>query len=446
MKKQHILIPLLLAGLLFGITSCEMEKDLRGKTEAPGSSHTTGAQGALQLTLNPLREAPIILKSGATNETEELSPDQFNISIYNASGTLVHYFNSYQEMMAQGSVLMLAEGTYTVKATLGDLQEAAFDAPYYEGTGTITVNAKEIATVTMDCVLANKKISIDTSEDFLKNFWPNYTIILTNGRGILTQKHQDTRIAYFKDSQQLDFIIHVTTAAGKSLTYSTNLYNNDLLNEHNNILVNLDILESLEPQEPTLPDPGNPDPNPEPEPEPGDTIGSAVPTIKVDVSLVEREYVIEIPSDFIDPEEGGNNPGGNEKNPPSITGNGLSTPISMTVAEARAGATVKLNINSPNGLKNLQIQISSSSGDFIEALEAMTLDKQFDMMSLTEMQEEMLVSVGLQKPQDAYSNVFDISDFVPMIAVFGTGTYSFKLTVVDQQGQSVTKTLTIKLT
>lgn len=448
MKKHHIL-HLLFAGILLWATSCEMEKELRGKTETPGSSQTKEVQGGLQLTLNPLREASVTLKSGTTGETEELSPDHFNISIYNAAGTLVHYFKSYREMLDESSVLMLAEGTYTVKATLGELHEAAFDAPYYEGTGTITVNAREIATVTMDCVLANKKISIEVSENFLKNFWPNYTIILTNGRGILTQKHQDSRTAYFKDNGQLDFIIHVTTAAGKSLTYSVNLYNNELLNEYNNVLVNLDILESLEPQEPTLPNPDDPDPNPEPEnpePEPG-TEGTAAPTIKVDVSLVEREYVIEIPSDFIDPEEGGgDNPGGSETNPPTITGNGLSAPITLTVAEARGGATVKLNIDSPNGLKNLYIQISSSSDGFIEALTEMTLEKQFDMMNLTAMQEEMLTAVNLSKPQGAYSNVFDISDFVPMIAVFGSGDYSFRLTVVDQEGQSVTKTLTIKLT
>lgn len=444
--KKHIIPIILLAGTLGFSTSCEMEKDLRGKTEQSGSSQTSESQGALQLTLNPLREAPVTLKSGVPEEAEELSPDLFNISIYDASGTRVHYFNSYQEMLAQGAVLMLPEGTYTVKAALGELQEAAFDAPYYEGTGTITVKAREVATVTMDCVLANKKITIVPSEDFLKNFWPNYTIILTNGRGILTQKHQDSRTAYFKDNGQLDFIIHVTTNEGKSLTYSLNLYKLELVNEYNNILVNLDILEGLEPQEPVLPGPGDPDPNPDPDPDPTETEGSVNPIIKVDVSLIEREYVIEVPSDFLNPEEGEDNPGGNETNPPTITGNGLSTPITLTVDQARNGATVKLNIDTPNGLSHLYIQISATSGDFIEALTEMTLEKQFDMMNLTAKQEEMLTAVNLTKPQNQYSNVFDISDFVPMIAVFGSGTYSFKLTVVDQQGQSVTKTLTIKLT
>lgn len=442
MKKHSILfISLLLAGFSFMNTSCEMEKELRGKTEIPGSSTMTGNLGALQLNLNPQKEAPVSSKS----EITDLLPDDFSVSVYNENGTLVHYFESFVDMLAQGSVLMLEKGTYTVKAALGELKEAEFDNPYYEGTGSITINPKEVSTVTMDCPLANKKISITLSESFLEKFRNDYTLILTNGQGVLTQKYLDSRTAYFKDNNLLNFIIHATTLKGESYTYSINLYDNELLVGHNNILVNLDILP--DPEKP----PVDPDPNPEPEepdpeePDP-DEEGIISPIIKVDVSLIEREYVIEIPSDFINPDEGGNSGEEGQKNPPTITGNGLSAPITMTVAEAQKGATVKLDINTPNGLKNLYVQISSSSSGFMEILSEMTLNKQFDLMNLTSTQDEYLSEVGLSKPQDAYSNIFDISSFVPMIAIYKSGTYNFKLTVVDQLGQSVTKTLTIKLT
>lgn len=426
--KSYIYI--LLTGTVILLSSCEMQKELRGKTEVPGAgggSHNIDSVGALTLTLEPEKEAEIPLKSGS-EESLSLDVSNFEIDILNEAGEVVKHYNSYQDMLNEGSII-LPKGIYNLRASLGELIEAGFDAPYYEGSQTCNIDAKKVATITMKCPLANKKITIQVSEDFYKKFQDNYTIILTNGSGILTQRPHETRTAYFKDSNQLDFIIHATTTTGQHLTYSSDIYDNSTVNDHNNILVNLDLVPDTIPS-----NPGEPE-------GPGEGTTSR-PSLIVDISLIEKDYVIEIPSSILNPEEEGE-----DKDLPSITGTGINTPVTLTVAEAsKGGIEVKLNIKTPNGLKSLVIQINTTSSGFMEVLTQMGLDKSFDMMNLSNDLKTTLEGVGLSVPSNAYSNVFDISEFVPLLVPFGAGNYNFKVTATDKNGKSVSKTSSIILT
>lgn len=407
-------------GILFLASSCEMRKDLTGHPGSSGGKNPKGT-GSFQLTLNAEKEADIPLKAG---DNETLDPNLFHVAIFDEANNIVRQYDTYKELADSGSV-KLPSGSYTVKANWGDLADAAFDAPYYEGKTPFTINPQEVSTVQTDCKLSNVKISIDKSGDFLENFRDDYVIVLTNGTGILTQKHKETRTAYFKKENILDLIIHATTTDGQKVTYSKNLYDDPEVSEHNNISINLDAIAEIE-----VPDPGT-----DPE-EPAITI-----KLVVDISLIEKEYIIEIPPSILEPEEP--QPG----DTPTITGPGLSTPIEITVGEAALGETkVNLLIETPDELKNLKVYITATSDDFIEALEEMELAKEFDMMNLTPTQSEMLTTVGLNPPTDDYSNIFDISEFVPMLSVFGAGEYRFKLTATDKKNQSTVKTLTIILT
>lgn len=442
----HLII--LLAGALFLYSSCEMQKDLTGNTDTSGGGNTEDLFGALQLTLTAEKEAEIPSKVEDENKEETpLDLNLFAVDILDENYNTVKQYDTYREMLESGTII-LSPGLYYIKAKLGELTEAAFDKPYYQGINPFVINSKEVTSIQTNCSLGNVKVTIATSEDFSQKFRDDYTIILTNGNGILTQNKNEKRSAFFTQRNELGFIIHTTTQDGKNLTYSQNLYEDDLVGDYNNILVNLDIVPDTIPENPNPgpgPDPGPEDPDPNPNPgEEGD--GSLTLKLVIDISLIEKEYIIEIPSVIVDPEEPGPDPGPGDDSTPTITGPGLSSPIVLTVAEAKGGADVKLTIKTPGGLKNLKVLITTDNAEFREVLTEIGLYQEFDMMNLAPAQKEFLSEVGLNPPTDSYSNLFDISDFVPMIALFGSGEYKFKLTAVDEAGKSTTKTLTIKLT
>ena len=72
---------------------------------------------------------------------------------------------------------------------------------------------------------------------------------------------------------------------------------------------------------------------------PDDSVSVKNPVIKVDISLIEKEYVIEIPSDFIDAggegDGGDDNEGGDTVAKPTIVGDAgldISQPIEISGA------------------------------------------------------------------------------------------------------------------
>ncbi len=438
-------IILLLLGTLLLATSCELQKDILGKTDNTDKDGVNpDLLGALSLVLKPEKEAEIPSKAdGVTgSDVVVLNMYDFSVRILDEEGEVVKYYDTYKELEEEGTIFLPA-GTYYIQAFLGDLVEAGFNMPYYEGTNAFVISAKEVASVITNCVLANKKVTITHTAEFLEKFKTDYKIIMTNGVGVLTMGHTDTRTPYFKPSDRLDFIIHTTTVEGLDLTYSLNLFEDDDVASHNNILIDLDIVPDTDPSPGPGPGPGEPEPE---EPEEVDK-----PTLVVNISLINREYVIEIPSNFVDPDEGGNNNGGGNENgdKPTITGPGLSSPIQLTMAQANAGTTkVELAISTPLGIKSLEVLITSTNSGFMNAVGLMGLDKMFDLLNLSDDLKEILVdTVGLPIPSGEYNNTFDITSFIPLMAEFeGGGTYKFKVTAKDKAGNGTSETLTIILT
>ncbi|MCC8199382.1 MAG: DUF4493 domain-containing protein [Tannerellaceae bacterium] len=440
---KHTIYILLLGWFSMGITSCELQKDLLGKTDNSEETIDPDSLGGLSLLLNPEKEAEVPSKTEGVSGSDivVLDMNQFSVQILDEDGEVIKYYTTYKELEQEGTIF-LPQGTYYIQASLGDLVEAGFDMPYYEGINTCIITAKEVASVLTNCVLANKKITLSYTDEFLEKFKSDYKIIMTNGTGVLTMGHDETRIPYFKSSDRLDFIIHTTTVEGLDLTYSMNLFEDDEVASHNNILIDLDVVPDTD----TKPDPGPGTEEPEPE-EPGE---GERPTLVVNISLINREYVIEIPSNFVNPDEGGgnNNGGSGSENVPTITGVGISSPLQLTIEEASKGNTqVEVTIKTPLGLKALEVLITSTNSEFMDVIKEMGLETTFDMMNLSPELAETLISLGLTIPSDPYSNPFNISSFIPMMAVFSEGgSYYFRLMARDQEGNSTIETLTIILT
>ena len=294
-RKIHILY--LFVFLIAGLTSCEMKDDLFGKK--PSREDLPKEVGVLDLKLDPQKEITIT-GNGETKATDEsLDVNDFSVKILDENGEVVEEYASYADI----DEVLLATGKYQVVATKGELKDAAYDTPYYEGKDTCTITSQEVSSLVTPCVLSNKKISVAYTDDFRDRFKDDYEIVMTNGNGVLTLKSDEEKKPFFKTTDQLDFTLHATTRSGLETQYFCDLYTDPTVKEYNNIVVWLDVAEPDDPVEPD--DPDNPDVPVDPE-DPTETPDSLKrPVIKVDIQLVEREYTITIPSDFVAGDDGG---------------------------------------------------------------------------------------------------------------------------------------------
>lgn len=441
----------LLSGCLF--FSCEMKKDLFGEGNKIPVKPDIENQGLLDLELKPEREAEIPGSKGGNvtgSDVVVLDVNAFTIDILDGNGGIVKHYDTYADLKEEGGLLLPA-GNYTVRAALGEEVNAGFDMPFYSGTNVCEITPNEVARVITECVLSNKKVTFRCSDEFLAKFEDDYTIVVDNNIGALTVRHEETRTAYLKNTGVLQFTVYASLReGGRGLVYNYDLSKNGQVQGHNNILVELDpVVEPDEPEQPPVIDPDEPvDPGDPEEPELPGTV--ALPVIRVDVSLIEKEYVIEIPSDFVDAGDPDDNPGGSETpggdaGKPAkptiagVAGLNISEPIDLSGA---GNKTVRLTINTPGKLASLKVKITSP---VLEALlPAVELPSEFDILDAS--LKEPLGKLGLTAQKGATSTIFDISSFMPMIAGLKGGgeEYIFTVTATDEIGQSTTRKLTIR--
>lgn len=423
----------IVALLSASFSSCELKDDLFGKKHP--AANLPDNMGMLDLKLDPQKEVTGV--GNATRATDEsLDVNDFAIQILDEKGNLVESYDSYADI----EEVYLNTGTYHIVAKKGVLKDAGYDMPYYEGNDTCVINSKEVAQVVTPCVLSNKKITVAYTDEFLERFKNDYEVVMTNGNGVLTLKSNEERKPFFKTTDQLDFVLHATTTAGLDMQYYCDLYNDKKVKEYNNIVVWLDVAPDTIPTPDPTPDPDpNPDPTPDPDPTPSDSLKR--PIIKVDIQLVEKNYTIEIPSNFIPGEGGGgtdtpDNPGGSTSKP-IIKGDGFDMDSPITITSATAGSTkVVVNMTLPTGVESMKVTISSDNSSFMGAVA--DIGNPFDMLNLNSMQSNLLESV--KKGQKSVR--FDVSSFMSLLTGF-PGTHKFKIDLKDQNGQSNSKTLTI---
>lgn len=420
--KRYTCICCLFLGLIAMLASCEMKQDLTGKIKVPGTDSIIdrNLMGVINLKLDPQKEKAVI--GNTTKATDDaLDVNDFEVQVLDEEGNAVKKFDSYADI----DELLLPAGNYQIVAAKGDLKEAGFDNPYYKGEKQCVVNPKEVAEVVTPCVLENKKISLLFSEEFKARFSGDYDIILTNGQGVLTAHSGEQRTPYFKTTDQLDFTLHATTTEGLDVNYYCNLYNDPQVKEYNNVVVSLDVVSGNDPVDPDDPDtPDTPD---------GGTGEAERPLIKVDVSLVEKEYTIVIPSDFVS--------GGGDEDPsaskPTIVG---VIPADITKPyTVDANSKVQVDITASEGLKGLIVKIESAT--LAPLLPAVGGDT-FDMLNLTEVQKNLFSEMKLPSKGQKTTTRFDVSGFMELLESF-SGTHKFHITATDMKNEKIEATLTL---
>lgn len=445
--------------------SCEMKKDLLGGgKDSEDEKPTYENVGMLDLKLKPEKEAKAPgTKVNDDSLEDELNPNDFSVAILDSIGQTVKEYESYADMDEDGTLLLPA-GKYSIKASSGTDLNAGYNSPYYVGDTTCVVSEKEVVTVVAECKLGNKKVQFLCDENFLEQFSDDYYIVIDNGAGVLTLTKDEMRVAYLKDTGTLRFTMYATTHDNKTRTYSYDLSKEDLIQSHNNILISLGTVPA-DPDTPGGDDGNNPsDPN-EPElpedPEPEDPENPVVPevpvkgpVIKVDVSLIEKDYVIEIPSDFVESDKpdtpgdddntggGDDTPGGDVQKKIAITGtlNGKSFDLGTRQTISKSTKSVAINLYLPTGLATLKVTVSIPN----------VLDKDLPLDLLNENDANLKqikdLLAGMEKTLVAPAKgskgnqKFDITPFLDLLVGAG-GNSSFAVTMGDKNGETISKTL-----
>lgn len=445
-------------------SACEMKKDLFGSNN--GDVLTYENVGLLDIEIEAEREAELDPDRITTlEETDALKPEEFAIEIADSTGQVVKSFPSLAAMK-EACELLLPVGTYSVHAAYGADVNAGFNSPYYAGDTTCVIADRQVLKVLVRCVLQNKKVQFAVNEEFRSMFASDYSIVVDNGTGILMLSESQLGSAFFKNTGALRFSLYATTYEGQVHTYTCDLSDNEQVLAHNNIFVELGAVPTIpdqpggvdpdEPDEPDEPDdPIEPDPEPDEPDEPKPDVPVA-PVIKVDVTLIEKDYVIEIPSNFVENSKPGTGngdtpttPGEGENTDPSdpvqpeestdvtITGkiDGKSFDVNQTQTVSDDTKSVVINLYLPTGLEELTVDVSI--GDIFLPLDLLDASA---VAAINGILSGMGKTLTVPAKGSKGNLTFDISAFIGMLDTNN----SFKLYVKDKNGKD--DTATIKLT
>lgn len=139
------------------------------------------------------------LSTKAGNVLEDFEDvDGYRVQIFQESDTLtsVLYKDFPQEME-------IKEGSYTLRASKGEILPAAFDNPYFEGSTDFVIKKDMKTPLEVTCTMANARVYAEYSEDFLTAY-SDYSVSLKTSYmdDVFTVAKGETRGAYLQVAKE----------------------------------------------------------------------------------------------------------------------------------------------------------------------------------------------------------------------------------------------------
>lgn len=419
------------AVLLLALASCSKESPFEG-----GFEEGTGRLVKSAIDVD-LRSDEVIVRSG-----DNISVSDFNIALM-AEGEETPYATYVYKDMPE--IITLPAGNYTVKASYGDDAEAGLETPYYEGesepfriiASQITENIGDVV-----CRLQNVKVTVSFDPKLTENMSEDtyVAVRLNESTSVILNKQNELNeeAAYFKyvEGGNLNLTFNGTVEGWK--TIETKVYENVENGTHYKVTFKLH----------------NPDPTTEGNAGAGVKVDATVTTSNVERDVDEAED--EILPDDRRPQEGDDNNGGGNEDPvnpnpdipdntdggPSITAQAPLNLDGVNVMTGDGSDVVVLNIHSDTGFVTFTADIVSPNLT-TEEMQSVGLDTHLDLVNpgnLAESLDGLGLPINVGGKNDV---VFNISTFIPLLAVFGPGQHDFVITASDSTGTTV-KTLTLK--
>lgn len=383
-------------------------------------------------------------RSDATTPTITL--DNFIVTVTTPSGTEVNRW-SYKELVEMDFLPTFEAGEYILNVKSHNVEPAAWNAPYYEGAQSFTIEANKVTEVeTVVCTLANIRVSVNFSDQLLKAFDnpDEVTVKVTSeGNNSLTftpALSAGGNSGYFAALADLETLrIDFAASINGNVEKFTKTIDNVAKGQHRKIYLGLT-------DNPTTP------------PEEVGAITNDGEGITVNTEVIEDEPIISDfdwyednlddkdrpgSEDFDDPE----NPD-NPDNPDdpkveairfessSLNLNGMNYAADFPDDGSKPAA---VDIYAAEGIANLLVEIISDQLDE-SLLQSVGLDVSFDLAYPGDLEATLSNPEGFNFPTGdkvigQTEVTFNIAPFVPLLNLYPNNVHSFRITVTDKKGE-----------
>ena len=417
-----------LALIALCLSSCEMKNELEGKYNLKND------EGLLTLDLVNKTQATPTTKAESTSLTDELDVNTYKVEIVdNATEAVVRSFASYAKLK-EALPLVVPVGNYKIVAKSGVLQDAS-RTPYFEGSSSIEVKQGMESKAEVLCKSATVKVSLNVSDEFLSMFADDYVFTVSNGiGGVIYVKKEDLGSIYLSipnGATSIKIVAKVTekeTGRDIETIYTVTKPDEEGLEGGDSFNVTVKPVEEGE-------DPEDPDVTPS-DPKLGIQLD-------IDLTMDETGITVKVPTELIEeskPEEPDQptEPDQPAEDGPTIEG---APRIIEVTKESAAGLTVIVNMEASAGIKNLYVTIKSDNEGFESTIAGMGLGDKFDLANPGELEKVLggslsdMSGIGLIDPSVPIKGQttfkFNITDFVPMLSLFGEGNHSFVIQLAD---------------
>lgn len=417
MKTIKHLILIFLASTLGMLGSCMSDAPDFGQDE---DKPTEVIEGEGQLSFAAIK-LNVSISAGIKTKAESVNTDDYIIRIYSAKNNLlIKEYLRYSEMP---DIITLDVGDYKIEALSHEVQPAEWEKPFYKGTQTFSIKKDEVTTVdTIECTLQNIMVTISFSDDLKLLLKGDQSVTVTIGLGKLTFNKNEidaNKAGYFKAAEVSNTLMarFQGTVDGEPIQMMESFINVKG-GEHRNVIFNLEI----------------------------PSVGDAALGLKLNAVCknIDLTTLVKPGDDTILPEDPSVNPG--PANAPTITGEGFNI-MDEIIVEKDETKTVIVNIAADNGIQNLKVEIVSETLT-PEILSEVGLSSEFDLANPGSASlEAALKGLGFPVKEEVVGVkylVFDITQFTPLLGLYGAASHNFIITVIDQGGNTKTATLALK--
>ena len=332
---------------------------------------------------------------------------------------------------AMPELFSLPIGDYRIEVWSHIPEEAAWEKPYYFATKDFTITRDALTDIgTLTCRLNNIKTTVAHADDFKALFGDDVKVtIVANGKGTLDFSKDETRAGFFKKVNEDSNVLTATisgTIAGSAYT-KTGTFPGVKAGEHRKFTFSYNSSS-------------------------GDIGDGGAPNFNIDINIdcdiVDINHTVipegedgidDFPTDPTEP----TNPDDNADAPTIVGTNFGGSPFDINTPQTVNGRTeLTVTLTAPKGMTNVDVTIDSNTLT-AEILGDVGLTENFDLAYPGEY-EAGLKGLGFPTGSDVIGQnelLFNITQFTPLLGIYGAGTHNFIIKVTDQDGVSTTKTL-----
>lgn len=366
-------------------------------------------------------------ESRAVSETRD-----FPVKIYNAQGEKVF---SYDAASLIPEKVIMEVGNYTVESNTPGIIRKTMTEPYYKGTEPMEILKGITTDVEVICKMQNSLISVSYGEDF-KQVFSSWEITISDNVDTnygFTQNTGSSIYLYFGEegAKELTVNFRGVTTEGSTIASRSKLTKNQADESYDDDRENFTGGDALKLNF-----------------TPTESTEGKITDIHINADVVFEETTSDVIVDVIDKPGFGEGGGGGSEEPIGPTPGDesaitLNLPSNMTVSGATDPALGDTYIKADNGLKSIQVKISSTSDEMIGSLQDLSDQYGVNFMAGAEVVKnqklvDLFTDLGqtLTVPNEGDKEyTFPIGNFFGLL-VFLSGDHTFDLIITDMNGNT----------